>query len=68
MTTALTRVYRKGVLEGENFPLAVVSDYLGEPDTVVWVDFCQPTHDDLLQLAEELGLHELAIEDALSPH
>ena len=68
MATALTRVYRKGVLEAENFPLADVSDHLADPETVVWVDFCEPTKADLLQLAEELGLHELAIEDALSPH
>ena len=37
------RVYRNGVLEAEDFPLAEVSDYLAEPDTLVWVDFCAPT-------------------------
>ena len=68
MSTARTRVYRKGELESEDFPLADVSDRLAEPDTVVWVDFCQPDRNDLLLLADELGLHELAIEDALSPH
>ena len=43
MGQARTRMYRKGVLEAENFPVADVSDYLEEPDTVVWVDFCAPT-------------------------
>ena len=28
---ARTRVYRKGVLEAENFPVAEVSDYLADP-------------------------------------
>ena len=35
-----TRVWRKGVLDGEDFPLAEVSDHLEDPDTLVWVDFC----------------------------
>ena len=34
----LTRVYRKGTLEAEGFPVADVSEYLVDPDTVVWVD------------------------------
>jgi len=63
-----TRVYRKGVLEAENFELAKVSDYLAETETVVWVDFCAPSKDQLHELALELGLHELAVEDALEEH
>ena len=63
-----TRVYRKGVLEAEGFPLAEVSDHLERPDTVVWVDLCGPSRDQLHQLADELSLHELAVEDALEPH
>src|SRR5262245_994450 len=65
---AHTRVYRKGVLEAENFPIAEVSDYLDEPDTVVWVDLCVPSLDELHELADELGLHPLAVEDAMEPH
>jgi magnesium transporter len=61
-------VYRKGVLDAENFELSLVSDYLAEPDTVVWVDFCAPTKEQLDELAGELGLHELAVEDALGEH
>ena len=63
-----TRVYRKGVLEAEGFPVADVSEYLGDPETVVWVDFCGPSKEQLHELADELGLHELAVEDALGPH
>lgn len=63
-----TRVYRAGVLEAEGFPVASVSDYLERPDTTVWVDLQGPSEEDLLELADELGLHELAVEDALGPH
>ncbi len=68
MGDVLTRVYRKGVLEGEGFPVADVSEHLEEPDTVVWVDFRGPSVEQLHELAAELGLHELAVEDALGPH
>lgn len=61
-------MWRKGVLDGENFPLAEVSNYLDEADTIVWVDFCNPSKELLDELAVELGLHELAVEDALGPH
>jgi magnesium transporter len=65
---ALTRVYRAGVLEAEGFPVADVSDHLERPDAVVWVDFCAPSKAQLHELASELGLHELAVEDALGRH
>src|SRR5687767_7141285 len=68
MDQARTRLYRKGVLEAEDFPVADVSEYLAESDTLVWVDFCIPTKEQLDELAGELGLHELAVEDALGPH
>jgi magnesium transporter len=65
---ARTRVYRKGVLEAENFPVAKVSDYLADPAAVVWFDFCEPTAAELESIRDELGLHELAVEDALAEH
>lgn len=63
-----TRVYVKGVLDAEGFPIADVSEHLDRDDTVVWVDLCDPTKEQLDELALELGLHELAVEDALGPH
>lgn len=68
MDQARTRLYRKGILDAQDFPVADVSEYLEEPDTLVWVDFCIPTKEQLDELAGELGLHELAVEDALGPH
>jgi len=61
-------VYRNGVIESENFPVADVSEHLEEPDTIIWVDMCGPSKADLHVLADELGLHELAVEDALDEH
>ena len=63
-----TRAYCKGVVEAEGFPIADVSDYLEQSDTIVWVDFCSPNREELNELAGELSLHELAVEDALSEH
>jgi magnesium transporter len=68
MGQALTRMYRKGVLEAEGFPVADVSEHLEEPDTILWVDLHGPSREDLHEMADELGLHELAVEDALGPH
>jgi len=65
---AHTRVYCKGVLEAEGFPVAEVSDHLERSETVIWVDLCGPSRDQLHELADELGLHPLAVEDALEPH
>jgi hypothetical protein len=37
MGQAHTRVYRKGILGGEDVLVADVSGYLAQPDTLVWV-------------------------------
>lgn len=59
-----TRCYRGGVLTDEDFPLDQVSEHLEDPSAVVWVDLCGPDLQDLQLVADELGLHELAVEDA----
>ena len=61
-----TRVWRNGRLEAENFPFEQVSDYLAEPDCLVWADLLCPDEDTVCQLAEELSLDQHAVEDALS--
>jgi magnesium transporter len=63
---AHTRVYRAGKLVAEGFPVEQISDYLAKRDTTVWLDLAQPTRADLDVITEELGLHELAVEDALN--
>ncbi len=63
-----TRAYANGILEEEDFKVTQVSEHLARDGVIVWVDFCGPSADDLHELAEELGLHELAIEDSLEAH
>ena len=67
VTEVRTRCYRKGALEAEGFPLRDVSEHLANPDAVVWVD-CPQVATELHVLADELGWHELAVEDALEAH
>jgi magnesium transporter len=40
----------------------------GEPGEFVWLGLLEPTHDELHQVAERFGLHELAVEDAEVAH
>jgi magnesium transporter len=65
---ALTRLYKHGTLVDQGFPIAKCSDYLSEPDAVVWFDLCEPTAADLGAVSDELGLHPLAVEDAVAEH
>jgi magnesium transporter len=65
---ARTRLYRNGLVELEGFPVADVSNYLEDPSATIWLDFCAPTESDLVAISEELGLHELAVEDAVHEH
>ena len=59
-----TRCYRGGVLTDEDFPVSQVAEHLADESAVVWVDLCAPDLKDLQAVADELGLHRLAVEDA----
>ena len=65
---ASTRVYRHGVLCAQGVPVESISDLLEQEGTVVWLDLLQPSDEDIAILVDELGLHPLAIEDALHSH
>jgi magnesium transporter len=65
---ARTRLYRDGALADQDFPAEKFAEHLRDDDATVWLDLVSPTEADLTQFAGELGLHELAIEDALQPH
>jgi magnesium transporter len=62
-----TRAWRDGTVEASDFPVADISDHLQHDDGMVWIDFTDPTAEDLAQVEDELGVHELASEDALEP-
>ena len=45
-----------------------ISDVLERPETFVWIGLYEPNEPLLRKIQEEFGLHDLAIEDALSAH
>ena len=62
----VTRVWRDGDLILPDCPAELVPDFLDEDGHLVWVDLCEPTHDQLVRLEQELALDPLAIEDAVA--
>jgi magnesium transporter len=65
---AHTRLYRDGKLALEDFPAEDISEYIEEPDACVWLDYCEPTQEELATISSELQLHPLAVEDAVTEH
>jgi len=51
-----------------DLPKEDISEYVSRPDCFVWVALFEPTHDELDEMAEEFGLHELAVDDARHGH
>jgi magnesium transporter len=68
MAIVHTGAFAGGRVSAQDFPLSQVSAHLGDEATIVWADLVGPDAEDLRGLAEQLGLHELAVEDALEPH
>jgi magnesium transporter len=58
-------VWRAGKSQ-DDFEFASISDYLFEKDTLVWADIYDPDHAALVELAQELGLNDWAVEDAVA--
>jgi magnesium transporter len=68
MATVIVRAYGEGDKTVEGSTLDEVSDLLGITGATLWVDLQDPSPDDMNILADELGLHHLAVEDALERH
>ena len=45
-----------------------ISEYVKRPECFVWVALKDATDEELVQMQEEFGLHELAVEDARNGH
>jgi magnesium transporter len=45
-----------------------ISDHVGRPDRFIWVELKSPDSQTITRLGDELGLHALALEDAISTH
>ncbi len=61
-------LYTPDAEDGREITLDEISDHVGRPGNFVWVELQEPGADLLKRLGEELGLHELALEDALTTH
>jgi magnesium transporter len=61
-----SRVWVKGQPVAENFPFEQLSDFLAREECLVWVDLDDPDHSRLTELAQELDIEPLAVEDAVA--
>ncbi|MEG3135891.1 magnesium/cobalt transporter CorA [Rouxiella sp. T17] len=59
--------YRKGKTV-KKVTLDDISEVIKEPDTFIWLGLVQPDNDYMRRIQQEFGLHDLAIEDALTAH
>ncbi len=59
--------YEDGKRLGD-IPKADISEYLKRPGCFVWVALKDPAPEELVEMQEEFGLHDLAIEDATGGH
>jgi magnesium transporter len=66
--TVRTRVWQHGKLTAEDFPLNNVSDQLTHDGCLVWADVVGEDNETLDRIADELGLDQHAVEDAVSAH
>ena len=60
-----SRVYVDGVLVDAEVTLGNLKNFKRKRKTAIWVDLVEPTSADLDHLGQEVGLHPLAVEDAL---
>ena len=61
------RVWRDGVCVAENIDGDGLKTLIEDPSTLAWVDLVDPDEEDLLQVADAVGLDPRAVEDALAP-
>ncbi len=54
--------------KSQAIPLDDISDHVGQLDRFIWVELKSPDSHTITRLGDELGLHALALEDAISSH
>jgi magnesium transporter len=59
--------YQNGRKVGD-IPVIEIHNYLGQPDTFVWVALKDPDAAELDEMQKQFGLHDLAVEDAHHGH
>ncbi len=61
-------VYTDGKRRDGDLPLVDALEASKEPDSFVWIGLHEPSTEEFEAVREEFGLHELAVEDAVSAH
>jgi magnesium transporter len=61
-------VYTNGVRRPGTLPVDDALEAAHDPDSFVWIGLYEPTPDEFEAVRRELGLHELAVEDAIAAH
>jgi magnesium transporter len=68
MTIVDNAVYVDGVRAATPRSLEQTSDALAEHGGMAWIGLYRPSKEEMSAVAEEFGLHELAVEDAIHAH
>ena len=61
-------VYTKGRRRTGDLPIGLALEASREADSFVWIGLYEPTEEEFEAVRTELGLHELAVEDAIAAH
>ena len=61
-------VYTDGKRRDGELPLEQSLEAASEPNSFVWIGLHEPSHEEFEAVRGEFGLHELAVEDAISAH
>jgi magnesium transporter len=61
-------VYTDGERRAGHLPLEDALEAAQAPNSFVWIGLHEPSHSEFEAVREEFGLHELAVEDAVSAH
>jgi len=65
---AHSRVWRDGVCVDDDVTPREMLDLAEDPTSLVWLDLLRPSEQGLAAIARDLGLPQIAVEDALAPH
>lgn len=68
MTIIDNAVYVDGVRTATPYSLEQTFETLAEHGGMAWIGLYRPTKEEMASVAAEFGLHELAVEDAVSAH
>ena len=68
MTIIDNAVYVDGLRSAEPENLEQTFETLAEHGGMAWIGLYRPSETEMAAVADEFGLHELAVEDAISAH